>query len=612
MWIVDRARSYATSRLRQNNKKETLMKRNKSLFYIALIISALLYALTCGFAATSVKAPQTAFSTVNVETTDGGTVSPSKSSNVTLDIEKGTNKVYAYIGEIRTHRTDKDGKAYVNVVFDFKRQSSDDSTYLKRVGNDEESRIYLNKNSGGYKWTLIYDGGESTLDYNCVKISTVDEMDIYEVAFIDKDGNPLAASYRYGSDIDGETGHENICDERSSFTASKSAANNFTDRELDEIAAVKTVMRNGGSTLGRGVLNAEINALSVAAFGLNTFGLRFPSVIAGFALIIAVYLIAETLFGNDYAALFAFIVCLAGGSAFMTSFTAVGAISACFAVYAFYFAFKFFIEDYYVEDKKSTVLHIGLTGLFFGLAVAANASLLILLAGLIAIVVYAAIRGATRYKAEEKAAKGLEKENVFVAYRGKKIVFGVSSVCALTVLPILIVLASYAFVGSALGKIYRGGFLNASFAYIGSAFGFGGDALLPLKMLAGFGSAGYKDYFAIANCFASLLCLVSLAFVIITLVCAGNEKFAEAAETSRNKTKLILTAFAAAFIALLFGKSGSVADFALCSAFYSLIAALALDSALKIFGKNIRTVALVCICICFAAFAFGYVYGIVV
>ena len=61
------------------------MKKTKSVFYIALIISALLYALTCGFAATSVKAPQTAFSTVNVETTDGGTVSPSRASNVTLE-----------------------------------------------------------------------------------------------------------------------------------------------------------------------------------------------------------------------------------------------------------------------------------------------------------------------------------------------------------------------------------------------------------------------------------------------------------------------------------------------------------------------------------------------
>ena len=56
------------------------MKKTKSVFYIALIISALLYALTCGFAATSVKAPQTAFSTVNVETTDGGTVSPSRAN----------------------------------------------------------------------------------------------------------------------------------------------------------------------------------------------------------------------------------------------------------------------------------------------------------------------------------------------------------------------------------------------------------------------------------------------------------------------------------------------------------------------------------------------------
>ncbi len=586
--------------------KEKLMKTNKSLFYITLIALALFYALTCGFAATSVKAPQTAFSTVKVELTDGGKISPSKSSNVTLDVEKGTKKVYAYVGEIRSSKTDADGNSYVNIIFDFKMRSGDDTHFSERVGDDENGRIYVNHGSGGYKWTLIYDG-EKASSYDRVKISTVDEMDIYEVAFVDKDGNVLRAEYKYGSDIGSETGHANICDESSSFTASKSKANNFTDKELEEIAAVKTVMRNQGRSFGQGILNAELNALSVAVFGLNTFGLRFPSLLAGFAALIAVYLIVDLLFGNARLSVFALLVCLTCGSIFAASLTACNSISACFAVYAFYFAMKFFVEDYYVEDRESAIIHIGLSGLFFGLSVAANASLLVLISGLGAIVGYAAVRGAKRYKEDEKAAKGLEKEDVYVAYRGKKIFYFVSVACSFVVLPIIILLVSYAFVGSALAKAYRGGFIGGAFAFIGSSFGFG-ESVIPVKLLAGFGSENLGGgYFAFANYFTSALCLVSLAFIIIALVLNKKEKIGNALGRSANKTKLILTAFVSAFVALTFGKGDFATDFALCSAFYSLVAALALHLAVRIFGEKIKTVATVLVCVCLAAFAMNYV-----
>ena len=210
------------------------MKRNNLVFYIFMISLAIFYALTCGFAATSVKAPKTAYSTVEVSTSDGSAVSAPDTCNVTLDIangiNKGVNKIYAYIGEIRSFKTDDTGE-YVNLVFDFKyrsdRYADADTTYSVRVGDDKEERIYLSHGSGGYRWKLLYDGGENSLNYDRVRMFTSDEMDIYEVAFVDKDGNVLKTSVYAHSSLKGESGYENVCDESSAFTPSSSKAKNL-------------------------------------------------------------------------------------------------------------------------------------------------------------------------------------------------------------------------------------------------------------------------------------------------------------------------------------------------------------------------------------------------
>lgn len=576
--------------------------------FITLVLVALFYALTCGFAATSVKAPQTAFSTVKVEMSDGSAVVASNTSGVTLDIDKGTNKIYAYIGEIRTSHKDDDGKEFINVVFDFKRRTGSDSSYSKRVGDSEDERVYVTNGSGGYRWTLIYDGDKAELDYNRVKIHCADEIDIHEVAFVDKDGNVLNAEYVSGSSLGGETGHANICDEPSSFTDSVSKSHIFTDRELGEIAAVKTVMRNGGKTLGEGALNAELNALSVAVFGLNTFALRFPSLLAGLAILIAVYLTADLLFGNDFISVISVAVCLAFGSVFSVSFLAYGAVAACFAIYAFYFAMKFFAADYYIEDTKSAALNVSLVGVFFGLSAAANASLFTLLIGLAAIIVYAYVRAARRYKAEEKAAKGLDKETVYLAYGKKKNFYRLASLCSLVVIPLALTALSYAFVGGALKEMYGAGFVGSAFSFIGSAFGTG-SGVVPAKLLIGFGSENLGGgYYAFANYITADLCTISLLFVIILLIVKNkNGKISEAIGASVNKTKLILTAFASAFIAGMFGTAEYVTDFALCSAIFALVTALAVSLAGDLFGKKANVTAVVLVSLGMAAFLVNYV-----
>ena len=253
-------------------------------------------------------------------------------------------------------------------------------------------------------------------------------------------------------------------------------------------------------------------------------------------------------------------------------------------------------------------MNVSLVGVFFGLSAAANASLFTLLIGLAAIIVYAYVRAARRYKAEEKAAKGLDKETVYLAYGKKKNFYRLASLCSLVVIPLALTALSYAFVGGALKEMYGAGFVGSAFSFIGSAFGIG-SGVVPAKLLIGFGSENLGGgYYAFANYITAGLCTISLLFVIILLIVKNkNGKISEAIGASVNKTKLILTAFASAFIAGMFGTAEYVTDFALCSAIFALVTALAVSLAGDLFGKKANVTAVVLVSLGMAAFLVNYV-----
>ena len=586
------------------------MKKNGLTFLITALVLALFYILTGAFAASSAKMPKSVYSTVEARTTSGGEPLSNKTSNVVLDLGDGqVNKIYAFVGEVRSWHSDEEDGDYINLVFDFGPRSNtflEGGTYTTRIGANEENRIYLNGKTNLYKWIKIYDGGEKTVGYERVRFHTSDDMDVAELAFLDKDGKLISVSMVQHSSFEGEKNYGGLIDEQSYFTASQSKAYNFTDKELDEISAINAII-GGEKFEGYGFLNTLLNAVGTRIFGVNTFGLRFFSMLAGFASLILVYYIVETLFGKGEISVLATLLALCSGQIFSASLTAYGSVSACFIIAAFAFAIKFFINDYDMKYGRDGVKNLCFTGLFYGLALASDRSALTTVTGIIAILIFAAIRAKKQFKTQEKEAKGLEKEDVYMAYRKGDITLWIAIPLCLVVLPIAITLISAAFFSASLKATYGGGFIGSLLEYYGGAFSFG-YPLNPFGLLIGLGSDDFGEgYYAFANYITGGLFVLSVAALILLAIFGKKSKrLGYASAKIVNRSKMVISALVATLIPVFFGNS-SVIGFAAASAFCSVTIALAFFAAEKAYGKKAIITFAAVTGLSFVAFAMGYV-----
>ena len=504
------------------------MKKNGLTFLITTLVLALFYILTGAFAASSAKMPKSVYSTVEARTSSGGEPLSNKTSNVVLDLGDGqVNKIYAFVGEVRSWHTDEKDGDYINLVFDFGTRSDsflEGAIYNSRIGANKENRIYLNGRTNLYRWIKIYDGGEKTVGYDRVRFHTSDDTDVAELAFLDKKGKIISASIVQHSSFEGEKNYGGLIDEQAYFTSSQSKTYNFTDKELDEISAINAIVR-GEKFVGYGFLNTLLNVVGTKIFGVNTFGLRFFSMLAGFASLLLVYYIVEMLFGRSEISALATLLALCSGQIFSASLTAYGSVSACFTIAAFAFAIKFFIDDYDMKYGRDGVKNLCFTGLFYGLALASDRFALTTVTGVIAILIFAAIRAKKQFKTQEKEAKGLEKENVYMAYRKGRVTFWIAIPLCLIVLPIAVTLISAAFFSGFLKATYGGGFVSSLLKYYGGAFSFG-YALNPFGLLIGLGSDDLgKGYYAFANYITGGLFALSAAALILLAVFGKKSKF---------------------------------------------------------------------------------------
>lgn len=586
------------------------MKKNGLTFLITTLVLALFYILTGAFAASSAKMPKSVYSTVEARTSGGGEPLSNKTSNVVLDLGDGqVNKIYAFVGEVRSWHTDEEDGDYINLVFDFGPRSNtflEGGTYTTRIGANKENRIYLNGKTDLYRWIKIYDGGEKTVGERRVRFHTSDDMDVVELAFSDKDGKLISVSMVQHSSFEGEKNHGGLIDEQAYFTSSQSKAYNFTDKELDEISAINAIFR-GEKFVGYGFLNTLLNVVGTKIFGVNTFGLRFFSMLAGFASLLLVYYIVEMLFGRSEISALATLLALCSGQIFSASLTAYGSVSACFTIAAFAFAIKFFIDDYDMKYGRDGVKNLCFTGLFYGFALASDRSALTTVTGIIAILIFAAIRAKKQFKTQEKEAKGLEKENVYMAYRKGRVTLWIAIPLCLLVLPIAVTLISAAFFSGFLKATYGGGFVSSLLKYYGGAFSFG-YALNPFGLLIGLGSDDLgKGYYAFANYITGGLFVLSAAALILLAVFGKKSKrLGYASKKIVNRSKMVISALVATLLPVFFGNS-SVIGFAAASAFCSATTALAFFAAEKAYGKKAIITFAVVTGLSFVTFATGYI-----
>ena len=552
------------------------MNKSNKTFLVTAIILVAFYLLSAILTLGTVFAPSTAWQIktqnpdrdntyqnafVNIDVSTSKPDPEKEDSVVTANI----SKIFIYVGAVYSSTTDENGKEFIDIVFQFKTKSDNTNTSYLKSFTYSVPVIY---GTGGYRWIKVFDAAESKTDaisYNRVKISSPDKFDFHEIIFTDETGYVLDTQVNTGTDDQKEMARL-LVDERDFFTESTDKKYNFTDEELKNLASANA-LKGGNIVLSNGPLTTVFNLIAVSIFGANTFAIRLFDCLAGLGLLIVAFLFVSKLFENPRYSILALVFCLAMGSVFTASNFAFGSVGAFFAVLALYLSGRFFVKHYYLEEVEGAILNLITTGMFLGLAVACNAVYSLTSLGVFAMLIMASRRGYKKYKDDDKKAVGLEKEDLFLAYRKKRITLFVTALVALVLLPTILFTVSFLACSSVYTARYGVGFMQSAVKCFASSFAVNYKSF-PLALLVGFGGTVENGYYSFLTYLPAILALLSLIFVTVALSLRKKVEFFKNVGVIANKYKIVTVSFITALLPVLFGFTSSPSGFAGASVFY--------------------------------------------
>ncbi|MBQ4098711.1 MAG: phospholipid carrier-dependent glycosyltransferase [Clostridia bacterium] len=547
---------------------------------------------------------QNAFVNVDIKTTKPN---PEKEGDtVTANIAK----IYVFVGNVYSFATDESGNEYVDIVFHFKTKSDNTNTSYLQSFTYSLPVVY---GTGGYKWIKVYDSKDidektgkekGEISLNRVKINTPDKFDFHEVVFTDSTGYVLDTQINAGTDEQKQMARL-LVDEREFFTESNSKKYVLTDAELKNLASVEA-LKGGRAVVSNGPLSTVFNLISTSIFGANTFAMRFFDCLAGLGLLLMAFMFVSRLFDNPRYSVLSLVFCLAMGGVFTASNFAFAGVGAFFAVLSLYFTMRFFIKHYYLEDVADAVLCLLGSGVSLGLAISCNMAYALISLGHLAMLIMAFRRSYKRYKEDDKKAVGLEKEDLFLAYRKKKIILVFSALGALVVLPTILFTISYWAIASVYQAFYGVGFLQSAVKHLVACFTPNYQSF-PLALLVGFGGVTENGYHSFLTYLPTILALLSLIFVTVTLYFRKKVDFFKNVGVISNKYKMVTTAFVSTLLPVLFGLTSSPSGFAGASVFYAVYIVFAESILVKCFNsKKVKLIMNILAGVSLAVFCLAY------
>lgn len=355
-------------------------------------------------------------------TGDSFTVAQNKKVCYQLKFENGqsvVDDVYMNVGTMYVKQgTD------VNLTLKSTTSSSTSPTSWTTVKTVKFGNVFSNNNGlngANYNWV------EVAKDLNKSSVKTLSftfdqNVTINEIVCFAKDGSritltPLAtASEGYKADD-----MKGAIDAQDSFHTHQSAKYNFSPEESHYMTSIQAIL-NQGKTYENSIsrLDADFSAVgslwmlpSVALFGVSTFALRLPSLIAMTATLVFIFLLASDLFkdkkyGFLVAALFAFSGIATSAATYGTAHSLV----AFALVAALYFMYRFYskgISDKHIIKGSMNVL---ISALFCALAVATEAVAGAPALGVLALFVFGLIRMNKAYKLGLSKTEGMDEIKV--------------------------------------------------------------------------------------------------------------------------------------------------------------------------------------------------------
>lgn len=564
------------------------MKKSRLTFLITAVVITALYLATAIFSLGAFFVPSSAW---RIESSNADRENSLADAFVTVDIavnkpdgddvkKTGVSNIYVYIGNVYSYDLDENGSPYVQINFQFKTKSATtDTSFMEKV----TVKVPVKYSTGGFEWVKVFDAekeGKNQISYARVKITTPDKFDFYGVAFTDKDGYHVPLTVADVGSKEQKECTSAVIDERDTFIASLSRKYHFTDAELKNVGAVQS-LRDGKAQVGEAPLTTIIQYLGTALTGgnISPFGMRIFDCIAGLGILLLIYAFAYKLFEKSRYAVVAVIFALSIGGVFTASTVALGgAIGALFALASLFFTVKYFIEDYY-GDQKSATINMLLIGLFFALAVASDMAYSFLIVGIALLLIFAGARAHKEYKNRELNAQGLEKENVFLAYRASRVKTTLLGILSLVVIPVAIFLIAYAICSGAYQRVYGAGFIGSAATHFIRSITPAYESN-PFALFAGFGGAQVGGYHFFLNYVATIVALVSFIFVTVAVICRKKVEFFKAVPPVANKYKILLASLVGFAIPVFMGLTSSPVGFAGVSSIMAIFVCFA-ESILK-------------------------------
>ena len=503
-----------------------------------------------------------------------------QNSYANIDIkndQKYISEIYVFIGAVETFSTDSKGNEYVLINFDFKTKSA--TTGSSQFYDDrKEVKVPVVYGSGGYKYVKVYDSEDfisangtikkGEISYQRVKINTPHCFDFHEVIFTDVDGNVLGVEVNM-TDENEKIRANLLIDEQETFKVSDAKKYNLTDKELENLYAVKGFMNGEATVVTKGPLTTFITYLGVSIFGENTFGVRFFDFVTGFGILVLCYAFGLKLFGNKKYGIFASLFALTLGAVYSASTLGFGLYGVFFALLAFYFATRYFISGYNGENGFKSLLDLIYSGVFFSLAIAMDISFAVAVVGLIVLYAFARVRAKKEYKRIEKEAVGLEKEEVFLANRKNVWMSFLTVIISFVVMPIVIFTLAFAIVSKSYTAYFNSGFIASAVKYTKNALTPVYE-VNPFKLFVGFGGQNFNGYYSFLNYVTAILGLLSFIFVTVAVFFGKKIEFLKNVPSIKNKYKIITTAFLTFALTVFLGYESSVCGFVGTSIFYAL------------------------------------------
>lgn len=535
------------------------MKKVKPNFnkLIAIICAVLVAVLVGGFSIGSTVVPKTYVRTG--VTSDGGL-----GSCVVFEI-KGDEAVAAmdmFVGDYRTY--DENGAAVVEIKFYTTKNAAKNGS---SVGDPINATFSADKAGDLYTFKRVFEGEKRTSRY--MKIDFQSDMDVYEVALYNNNGERLSVSIvggrpynaSYSEDNAKLNFFKNLTDEQTKMPYTHSKYTALTKYETKMISSIESLLHADGLTVSDSAmpLGVLVNSLGVLLFGANAFGARFISYLFMLATLVLLYFIGKKYFGKIiYGIILSALYLSSTVVLSAATLSSVANMTAFILLLAYVYLYK-----YLFEKKDETQLY--LSGLFLGLAINVQFIVVFALIGMLAIFIY---------------AKTKRKE---LSYRQFVIAF-VAVPLVLTFITIMIsIFFGYANYFETANPILV--FAKTVALTLGaktSACGIGGLIGLGALDLNGDGK-----YFAFVNPAYALLTLVSAialtAIAITKLVKKHNGTGNGLDEKSLRTNVLLWSSVLPMVIAFaIFAKSFTVVDLPIILVFYSGFGAITLNAAFNV------------------------------